>query len=364
LKLFQVVLYRLFHRTILFKANATTDTSYQRYKNDKRLEVFCEMARIALNEFQVHLQTFCEQILEHLGLKTSVVCRGSFSEEEIMEIIGQQKALPGNIISSLESMTVELDKSNQLREVFKTLSLEDYKLYSEYYFFGDFNCPVNNLSHSIQLPPSTGQNLLNSLNDDAWVMAYVISDMSRILNEDMMHNYQAVETLEKLINGDRKIVFDPNFKKIFLPHYHQSHYSLFILNLEDKNEVVIYYYNSYKPVRRPILFENIYKLFIKHVKKDENYQIPTKYSFMEAISPQQENGNDCGIYTILNMIHPRAGERNGEIKYPHTSEYISQYRSLIKDSLLNGSFIPKLQVLLMEMATMVPAAPDEEGRVE
>jgi hypothetical protein len=110
------------------------------------LEVFCEMARIALNEFQVHLQTFCEQILEHLELETNVVCRGSFSEEEI---IGQQKALPGNIISSLESMTVELDESNQLREVLKTLSLEDYKLYSEYYFFGDFNCPVNNLSHAI-----------------------------------------------------------------------------------------------------------------------------------------------------------------------------------------------------------------------
>jgi hypothetical protein len=70
-------------------------------------------------------------------------------------IIGQQKALPGNILlSSLESMTVELDESNQLREVFETLSLEDDQLYSEDYFFGDFNCPVNQSPLSLNSTPS------------------------------------------------------------------------------------------------------------------------------------------------------------------------------------------------------------------
>lgn len=178
---------------------------------------------------------------------------------------------------------------------------------------------------------------------NGWVINSAITDFGVLLKEEIYpeNSYHDVETLQRLLNGDRrKKVFDTTSKKIFLPYLHSAHYTLFVINLEDREMIHIYYYNSLSSVPCPIQFEQIYDIFKMNIKPTGHYQIPTEFIGYEAKCPQQSNSKDCGIYTMLNMIHRSAGKGDGEIQYAYNREC----RKYIAESLQKGSLIPKLLV--------------------
>jgi hypothetical protein len=341
---------RLFHRTCIYRLGVETFQQYQKYHHDQMIESFSSFAILALQEIQAEIQNQCYRIQDSLGLNRELIYDENINQQSIENIIDEKIACqlePSPIIPLLESTIIDLSESKSFAQLFENNhGVTSSQMWNEYFFFGNFDIPLTSF-RTFPLPPSTGEVILDSLNENGktngWVINSAITDFGKILKEDCYpeNSYHDVDTLQRLLNGERKKVFDSTSKKIYLPYLEQAHYTLFVINLENTEKIRIYYYNSLQSIPCPINFERIYQILKNNLKPTrKNYEFPKEFIGYEPDCPQQSNNKDCGIYTMLNMIHRSAGIGEGKIHYTYKVEM----RKYIADSLKRQSIIPKLIV--------------------
>lgn len=345
------IICRLFHRNCLYRMGNITLDKFRIYQKDRRMDKFIELAMSALSEMQQHIKLYCETIYQNLSINevfvnkeiTSNLILKLIDEEELTTTIDDDKTM----ITLLEYIPIDryckelIELQNSLDEM---VTIPDPAKYAEYLFFGDFETLPLTEFHSIRIPPSNSEITLESISSNGKVKSFAISDVGQLLQNIFTENrYHPVDLLESLIqstaaNRHRKIKLAPN--KTFFPYLNSDHYTLFVLNLNDKEKAKLYWYNSKKDFPINMTLEQVHQ-----VLRTQWPQIPEEVEFFQPLSPQQLNGVDCGVHTILNMIHTLTGERDGEIFYDENINY----RPIICQSLEASEIDPQLIRLLSKV---------------
>jgi hypothetical protein len=258
-----------------------------------------------------------------------------------MYILGKLAILPVNIEHVVDQFMELPDKTGvsymvnclQIEEDLKTKPRD----FAEYFIFGEFKSKKSGPLPLINLPLSQGHIILNSLKIDGetsgLIYNRVITDISALLKtKNPLYQYQdVVVNLET--NPQRKWNNDP--PKIFLPILNKGHFSLYVINLNASPDIHIYYYNSRKRIVPTIQFKMISSWLSNSRNNIQRKRQPKScYHTHTPNCPQQSNEIDCGIFTIINMIHPEAGEGDGDLEYQYDDQ---KYRGYIRDSLLKNS---------------------------
>lgn len=202
---------------------------------------------------------------------------------------------------------------------------------SEYLFWGDSNEIIEITSYStIKLSMRQAQMVLDSINIDGktggWLNSFAIDDIGKILREK-----NEINTYCNVIqNESSEFKFNSNSTKIFLPFLMNGHYTLYVINLKENS---IYYYNS---LEGDELDQNI-QFIQQHINIKNNTSI--NFEFIRAKCPKQLNTKDCGVYTILNMCHPKSGEGDGSINY----NYDNNIREYVKESLRKNKIVKEIK---------------------
>jgi hypothetical protein len=320
---------------------------YDNYQKNNSKENFIQLAISALIEIQNHLKLFSEKIFQNLGINESIMGKEITSKMIVKLIDEEDDEFDNGIIQLLEytclkSLCEDLDIIQARLD--GMMPMNDPENYAEYIFFGEF--PRLSLTQfgTITIPPSSGQITLKSVaSNGEWVKSFAISDVAQLLKGIYTTNmYQDVDFLRALIdNANRTVCLGP--KKTFFPYLDSNHYTLFVLNLDEKevqNKAKLYWYNSFSSYQRSITLESVYQVLKKYCPS-----LPDRVQFFTPSSPQQLNGSDCGVYTILNMIHQLTGEGDGDIFYDTNIAY----RPMICQSLESSTIDPQLIRLLTEV---------------
>jgi hypothetical protein len=177
-----------------------------------------------------------------------------------------------------------------------------------------------------------GERILKSLDlngsTEGRIINNIFDDVSTILNVQDSSIYFGIDALTSLMNKPNNYIeIKETTKKIFFPILQDFHYTLRVINL---NEGGIYYYDSMIAGKTE---DHLYPQILETVQRSANHcgiKIHAEFRSIIAQCPQQNNTQDCGIYNILNMFHPDAGENNGNLKYT----YKDTFRDMIQECLM------------------------------
>jgi hypothetical protein len=173
----------------------------------------------------------------------------------------------------------------------------------------------------------SGCNVLKTTKQLGWLSSAAIDDLTSMMNHnDQGKKYYGVDILKHLIeNEEQSFQIDDDTVKVFFPTLFHNHYTLRIINM---TQGIIYFYDSFGEPENDQLFDDVMRILRQSAKKCR-VEIPEDFRSVVPKCPKQRNTRDCGIYTILNMLHPEAGQNEGTLLY----DYDDSYREYIRQSL-------------------------------